>query len=179
MALNPRQALFVREYLVDRNGTQAALRAGYSAKSAKQEGTRLLSNPEIKRQIQEREDVIAEKLDLSAERIERELARIAFGDATQLFKPGGLPLEPLEIPPHLRPLFAGYEVDPASETKGERRTLKICSTTERLRAIELLSRRHPAFRTTTDVNFGAITQMTPMQKAERAAALIEKGRAKK
>jgi len=44
MALNARQQRFVEEYLIDLNATQAAIRAGYSAKTAEQQGPRLLGN---------------------------------------------------------------------------------------------------------------------------------------
>lgn len=44
MALTDKQQRFVAEYLVDRNATQAAMRAGYSEKTAQQQGSRLLLN---------------------------------------------------------------------------------------------------------------------------------------
>jgi phage terminase small subunit len=47
LALNAKQRLFVAEYLIDRNATQAAIRAGYSAKTAKQIGSRLLTVVDI------------------------------------------------------------------------------------------------------------------------------------
>ena len=46
--LNPRQAAFVREYLVDLNGTQAAIRAGYSPNGADVQAIRLLGNAKPK-----------------------------------------------------------------------------------------------------------------------------------
>lgn len=45
--LTPRQSRFVAEYLVDLNATQAAIRAGYSSKTAKQQGQRLLTNVDL------------------------------------------------------------------------------------------------------------------------------------
>lgn len=47
MALTPKQQRFVEEYLIDLNATQAAIRAGYSAKTAKQQGGRLLTNVDV------------------------------------------------------------------------------------------------------------------------------------
>ncbi|MDX8348559.1 terminase small subunit [Cognatiyoonia sp. IB215446] len=44
MALNAKQAQFAREYIIDFNATQAAIRAGYSKKTAGPQGARLLSN---------------------------------------------------------------------------------------------------------------------------------------
>ncbi len=47
MSLTPKQELFVREYLVDLNATQAAIRAGYSADTARQQGSRLLTDVDV------------------------------------------------------------------------------------------------------------------------------------
>lgn len=51
MAVTPRQQRFIDAYLVDPNATQAAIRAGYSAKTAKQIGSRLLTNVDVKAAI--------------------------------------------------------------------------------------------------------------------------------
>ena len=51
--LNPRQLAFAREYCVDRNQTQAAVRAGYSEKTANQQASRLFANANIQRVIAE------------------------------------------------------------------------------------------------------------------------------
>lgn len=52
MALTPKQQRFVDEYLRDLNATQAAIRAGYSARSAEVTSSRLLGNPKIREAIQ-------------------------------------------------------------------------------------------------------------------------------
>lgn len=62
MALNPRQRKFVVEYLIDFNGTKAAIRAGYSESCAAQTAYELLSNPQILAAI---DDKIQEQLDLA------------------------------------------------------------------------------------------------------------------
>ena len=49
--LSPKRAKFVDEYLIDRNATQAAIRAGYSAKTAMQQGQRLFSYVEVREAI--------------------------------------------------------------------------------------------------------------------------------
>ena len=58
-SLTPKQARFVEEYLVDLNATQAAIRAGYSAKTAYSQGQRLLSHVEVRRAIQKAQDARA------------------------------------------------------------------------------------------------------------------------
>jgi len=62
--LNPKQSRFVDEYLIDLNATQAAIRAGYSAKTAKQQGQRLLTNVDVQEAIQERMNKRAERTEI-------------------------------------------------------------------------------------------------------------------
>ena len=52
MALTPKQKRFVEEYLVDLNATQAAIRAGYSARTANEQGARLSANVSVSSAIQ-------------------------------------------------------------------------------------------------------------------------------
>jgi len=59
--LTLRQRRFVDEYLIDLNATRAAIRAGYSENSAKQIGSRLLTNDDIMHYIEERTRAISEK----------------------------------------------------------------------------------------------------------------------
>jgi len=80
--LNDRQQLFAKEYLVDLNATQAAIRAGYSEKTAYSIGQRLLKKVEIVAAIQARRAVMSEKLEITQERVLQELAAIAFADVS-------------------------------------------------------------------------------------------------
>lgn len=80
MALTDKQEAFVREYLIDLNATQAAIRAGYSAKTANRTGTRLMSNTVIGEAIRAAIGERNKRTDISADRILDELANIAFGD---------------------------------------------------------------------------------------------------
>jgi phage terminase small subunit len=74
--LPPRQALFVNEYLVDLNATQAALRAGYSAHSAKDTGYKLLHKPEVAEAICRAVEARAERLQLSSQDVLRSILDI-------------------------------------------------------------------------------------------------------
>lgn len=53
MALTPKQEMFCREYLIDLNATQAAIRAGYSEKTANEQGARLLANVSVSQRVSE------------------------------------------------------------------------------------------------------------------------------
>lgn len=71
--LTPKQAAFVEEYLVDLNATQAAIRAGYSAKTAGQIGEQNLKKLEIKTAIQERMESRSKRVQRTADDVLRDL----------------------------------------------------------------------------------------------------------
>ncbi|MBB6672615.1 terminase small subunit [Cohnella nanjingensis] len=67
MALTAKQQRFVEEYLIDLNATQAAIRAGYSENTAQEQGSRLLSNVMVKEAIENRQEKIQEKTQVTQE----------------------------------------------------------------------------------------------------------------
>ena len=71
--LTAKQARFKDEYLIDNNATQAAIRAGYSKKTAKSQGQRLLTNVDIKAAIKAGQKDIAKRNGLTIDDIIREL----------------------------------------------------------------------------------------------------------
>lgn len=71
--LNDKQAAFVREYLVDFNATQAAIRAGYSKKTAGSQAHDLLKKPEVQAALSEGQKRLAEATETEAEWIRRRL----------------------------------------------------------------------------------------------------------
>lgn len=75
--LSPKRQKFVREYLIDLNATQAAIRAGYSARTARMAGSRLLTNDDVKAVIDEALRKRAAKTELTAEWIVEELRKVA------------------------------------------------------------------------------------------------------
>ncbi|MFG1383730.1 terminase small subunit [Xanthobacter versatilis] len=92
--LTMKQRLFVAEYMRDLNATAAAIRAGYSRKTARQMGAENLSKPYISQAIAEAMERRAEAAGVEAVRVLQELARIAFADIGQLFDAAGR-LKPL------------------------------------------------------------------------------------
>jgi phage terminase small subunit len=78
--LSVKQKLFVQEYLVDLNATEAALRAGYSPKSASAIGKENLQNPPIAKAIDAAIKNRVEKIEVSQEAVVQELANIAFAN---------------------------------------------------------------------------------------------------
>jgi phage terminase small subunit len=83
--IGPRQERFVEEYLVDLNAKQAAIRAGYSPKTAEVQGSRLLSNVKVQRAIAIAKAERSKRAEVAADRVLLELARVGFSDLRRVF----------------------------------------------------------------------------------------------
>lgn len=77
MAKRNRQDLFVEEYLVDLNATQAAIRAGYSPNTANEQGSRLLANVKVKSKIDRAMAERSKRTGINQDRVIEELAKLA------------------------------------------------------------------------------------------------------
>lgn len=80
MPLSPKQKKFCQEYIVDLNATQAAIRAGYSEKTANEQGARLLANVSIKKFVNDLKDKRAKRTEITADMVVKELAKIGFSN---------------------------------------------------------------------------------------------------
>lgn len=82
--LTDKQQRFVDEYLIDLNATQAAIRAGYSVKTADQQGSRLLANVKVQQAIAEHMAERSKRTGVNQDRVVLELAKIAFVNITDI-----------------------------------------------------------------------------------------------
>ena len=78
--LDSRQELFCKEYIIDLNATKAAESAGYKPSTARQQACRLLTKGNIQARIAQLQKKQADKLDITAERVLRELALLAYSN---------------------------------------------------------------------------------------------------
>ncbi|MCG5235297.1 terminase small subunit [Xanthobacter oligotrophicus] len=140
--MTPKQRVFVREYLIDLNGTQAAIRAGYSPRTAVKIGSENLLKPDIAREIQRAMDERSARTGVTAERVLQELARIAFLDIRKAFNPDGS-MKPLDqLDDETAAAIAGLEVyeelDPDGVVVvGRVKKLKL---SDKIGALQLLAR---------------------------------------
>jgi phage terminase small subunit len=97
MALKPKVAAFVQEYLLDLNAKQAAIRCGYSPRSAEVQGYRLLCTPEVKEAVQKAMDKRSRRTEITQDMVLNEIALLAFGNIKRVFGPDGqlIPVEQL------------------------------------------------------------------------------------
>lgn len=83
--LTPKQKRFCEEYVIDLNGTQAAIRAGYSKKSAQQTASANMLKPVVQAYIQSLADKRSERTQINADNVLTEIAKLAFSDIRKMF----------------------------------------------------------------------------------------------
>jgi phage terminase small subunit len=86
MKLTPKQVRFVQEYLIDLNAAQAAIRAGYSAKTARVMGHENLTKPDIAAAIEKAMSERAERTRLTGDMVVDELRKIGFANMLDYMK---------------------------------------------------------------------------------------------
>ena len=137
--LTPRQSLLVAEYLVDLNAKQAAIRAGYAKGSAADRGWELLHRcPPVMARLEEAMAERAQRTQIGADRVLKEIARIAFADIRNYLTEGEN--KTLVV----RPLAQLSEDDVAAlaeiQAEGEERILRRIKLHDKRAALELLAR---------------------------------------
>jgi phage terminase small subunit len=116
-----RRERFAREYVVDLNATAAAIRAGYSPKTAQPQASRLLSNAMVAARVEQLKAEIAAKYNLTVERTVKQIARIAYGDPRILYDSNGNMKPVHELSEDAAALLAGIETEQIFEGKGKER----------------------------------------------------------
>lgn len=122
MKLTPKQALFVAEYVKDFNGTQAAIRAGYSKKTAAEIASENLTKPHIAAAILEASKQHAEAVRLSAKEAWQELRCLAKSDIGEIFDFSGdvVRMKPAnQIPEHARRAIKSMKTKRYTEGHGD------------------------------------------------------------
>jgi len=134
--INHKQRRFIEEYLVDLNATQAAIRAGYSERSAVVIGCRLLIKDNIAAELQKLRQKISEKTELTVDRVLLEYKRLALLDIRKAFDKEGN-LKPIhEWDDDTAAAIAGVEAEDIYEGTGENRAI-----TGRLHKVKLSDKR--------------------------------------
>ena len=108
--LTPKQQRFILEYPTDGNAAAAARRAGYSAKTAKEQGYELLTKPHIFEAVQQVIQRHLEQLDLGLERIIQEAARVGISDIGDLFDADGHVIPTHQLPHDIRKAISSIKV---------------------------------------------------------------------
>ncbi|HOI30984.1 MAG TPA: terminase small subunit [Melioribacteraceae bacterium] len=146
-----KQRIFLNEYLKDLNGKQAAIRAGYSVKSAKVTASRMLTNANLRNELSKRIGEIYDNYKNDQEKIIRELAVVGFSRITDyitIMKEGITIKDSHEIPNEL--MGAISEVTIADTKDGKRKSIKLHNKIE---ALKILAQYHRLFEEKTGEPF--------------------------
>jgi phage terminase small subunit len=151
--LTPKQQMFIKEYLIDLNGSKAAVRAGYSPKTAEFQASRLLSKAKVSEAVKLAMDARSAKTEITAERVLRELGRVAFGDqrAVMSWGPDGVKLRPSNALTDDEAAMVS-EVSETETLNGGSLKLK---THDKIKALELIGKHLGMFKD------GAVDDDTP------------------
>lgn len=122
--VNKRHERFCTEYIIDYNATQAAIRSGYSEKTARSQGQRLSTKVDIKKRIQELQEEIQQQNIVSAMDVEEFLSKVMNGELEE---------EAL--------LVVGIGEEASEVVKANKKL----SAKDRIKAAELLGKRHALF----------------------------------
>ena len=147
--LTIKQQCFVNEYLIDLNATQAAIRAGYSAKTADQQGSRMLANVKVQQAISEAMAKRSRRTGVNQDRVVLELAKIAFVKMTDVVDSDGAIRE--DATDDDLACIESIKVKRSDTDTGssEEREVKVAS---KLKALELLGKHLGMWNDKLDVN---------------------------
>lgn len=168
MALTDKQEMFCREYLVDLNATQAAIRAGYSGKTAQEQSSRLLSNVMVQDRISVLKSERNEQVGVDAAYVLRRLTEIDQMDVLDVLLANG-ELKPIKDWPRAwRTTLSGMDVtEMAGDSAG---LLKKIKWPDKVKNLELLGKHIDvqAFKEKVE-HSGEISLIDRIQEARKRA----------
>ena len=139
-ALTAKQERFVSEYLVSLNATQAAIRAGYSPKTARSIGHENLTKPAITDAVQAALNRHRDSLDVSLEDIIQEARRVGFSSIQGLFSDGWQLRPPAELSADTAAAVSSARMTTRTLRNGQTFTMTRYRFWPKLKALELLAK---------------------------------------
>lgn len=145
MALTKKQEKFVKEYLVDLNATQAAIRAGYSKKTAAETGYENLMKPHIASAIEKQQSERLKRTEVNADYVLKRLVEIDEMDVVDILNDDLSAFKPLSQWPKVwRRTISGLDLTELFEGRGEEREmtgiLKKIKWPDKVKNLELLGK---------------------------------------
>ena len=158
--LSRKMERFCNEFIIDMSVTGAAVRAGYSEKTAAQQGSRLLRKPEVAALVRRLHKEKLDRVDLRAENVIKELATIAFSDVRSLLDSAGQLVPVHLLPDEAAASIASFDVTTAGN--GQTRISRI-KTWNKVAALEQLCKHLGLLRPEQHEHLHAVVHFTPDQ----------------
>lgn len=137
--MNKKQQRFVDEYLIDLNATQAAIRAGYSVKTANEQGARLLANVSISNAIAKEMAERSKRTGINQDRVVLELAKIAFANIADFINVDDATVKEIASKDDLATICS-VRIKTFQNRYGETGTEREIKIYDKIRALELLGK---------------------------------------
>ena len=140
--MTPKQRRFVAEYLIDLDATHAAIRAGFSKKSASSLGYQLLQHPSVRKAVIAGKALQLDRAELTAARVLEELRRIAFTDVRGFFDVRGNLIPLRDLTAEQGSQLASFEVIIKNAFAGDRLTDTVhkIKLWDKVHSLELLAK---------------------------------------
>lgn len=161
--LTAKQEMFCKEYLIDLNATQAAIRAGYSKKTAKVIGAQNLTKLNVSKKIQILFDTRAERVELNAEYVIKRLNNIDQMDIIDIMD-DDMNIKPLsQWPKTWRISISGIDVTEIEGNNAKEKTLSLLKKIkwpDKVKNLELLGRHFKLFTDKIDLTASLVVKRT-------------------
>lgn len=152
-----KQKRFCDEYMIDLNGAAAAIRSGYSTKSARQIGSENLTKPDIRARIDRALAEQSRRTGVTADRVVRELARVAFANSQDVIDFDSATIKPDATRDDTVAISSvKVKTIPMPDGDGVEREIKMA---DKLKALELLGRRLGLFTDNVNVSGKEVVQI--------------------
>jgi phage terminase small subunit len=139
--LTAKQQMFVKEYLIDLNATQAAIRAGYSAKTAEWIGPQLLGKSHVSEAVQAEMAKREKRTEITQDRVLNEIGKIAFVNLQDVYDEGGSLIEVKQLPREVAAALSSIKINLT-----EACALQEIKLHDKLRALEMIGKHLGMFR---------------------------------
>ena len=148
--LTEKQQRFIDEYLIDLNATQAAIRAGYSVKTAREQASQNLTKLNIQQAISEKMAERSKRTGVNQDRVVMELAKIAFVNAADVIDSDDATIKEGATADDTAAIQSvKVKVIPTKEGEGVEREIRL---NDKLKALELLGKHLGMWNDKLDVN---------------------------
>lgn len=166
MALTKKRQRFCEEYLIDLNGTQAAIRAGYSVETAGSIASELLTIPEVRTRIETAMAERSRRVGVNADRVLQELGKVAFINAVDVINMNDATVaEDANRDDTAAIASVKVKVFPTEAGEGVEREIRLA---DKLKALELCGRHLGMFKDSMSLNVNLELSDRIKQSRERA-----------
>lgn len=166
--LTPKQQQFVDEYLIDLNATQAAIRAGYSIKNADKISSQLMGKTRVKEAIKKRMEDRQNRTKVTADRVLKEYAKIAFCDTRMFFNENGTLRPVSEWTEEMAACVGGLDVIETGGGSESTAILKKVKLIDRRGALDSLARHLGMFKDKVEIEINEPLAERLMRAKNRA-----------